>query len=228
MDMERCVMIKRAMLIRVGILFTAVFIMGNLAAAAEHDFSAERVKQTIHWQNHVKNNPMDPQGHFELAMIYALTGRVEKGLAELNKIDQAYAAKVMGHYEPLVKNEPWDADHKFKLAFGYYFADRKAAAKAMFQRILDENNSQHVWAMGYKALVLGYEDKYDEVIALCQRALDIDPGAAGIWFLRGEAFRKKGETLKGASDMLKALRLRAQDEHAWKKLEREARAFSGS
>ena len=206
-----------------------VMLAANATAFADNNtFSSTRIKQTITWQDYVQKNPSDPKGHFELAMIYALTGRVEKGLGELGKLDQAYAATVIASYEALVKSEPWEADHKFKLAFGYYFADRKADAKLMFQRILDENDSQHVWAMGYKALILGYEERLDEVIVLCQKALEIDPQAAGIWFLRGEAYRKQGELFRGASDMLKALRLRAQDEHTWKKLEREGRAFSNS
>ncbi len=189
--------------------------------AAEYD--AERVKQTIHWQAQVQKNPEDSRSHFELAMIYALTGRVEKGLAELGKLQPSYAPDIIKVYEPLVQSEPWDADHRFKLAFAYYFANRKEDAKKMFQRILDENNPDHVWALGYKALIIGYEGDNDTVIKLCQRALEIDKNAAGILYLRGEAYRKKGDLFKGATDILKALRLRALDEHDWKKWEREAR-----
>ena len=203
-------------------VFLSVMLAPVAQAGVDH-FPAERVQQTIQWQDHVKANPQDPRGHFELAMVYALTGRVEKGLDELKVLSPNYATQLIAVYQPLSEKEPDNPDHKFKLAFAYYFSNRPAEAKAMFQRILDENDPNYIWAMGYKALVFGNEGKNDEAIELCRRALDVDRDAAGIWFLLGEATRRKGDSMKGIGNMVKALRLRGQDEFKWKQLERDAR-----
>ena len=187
-------------------------------------FPPERVQETVKYQQQLQENPGDQRAHFELAMQYALTGRVEKGIEELKQLQPTYSVQILSIYVPLSEKEPENSDHKFKLAFAYYFANRKDESKLVFQKILDEDDPKHIWAMAYKALILGEEGNNEAVIELCNRALAVDREAAGVWFLRGEAERRKGDTFKAAADMLKALRLRATDEFKWKQLEREARS----
>ena len=160
---------------------------------------------------------VDANTLFELSMAYAYSGLIEKGWGMLKRIpeyDKDYAPKVLAKYEPLTLQEPKEWRHHFKLAFAYYFKGDKKEAVNCFQTVLklDPNN---IWAMGFIALIYGEKERYDEAIALCKKALAIEPNAAAIHFLLGEAYRKTGNTMGFLSEIMTVGRIKASEKFVY-------------
>jgi tetratricopeptide (TPR) repeat protein len=160
---------------------------------------------------------VDADTLFELAMSYAYSGLIEKGWGMLKRIPEYnsdYAPVVLAKYGPLVVKEPNEWRHHFKLAFGYYFKGDKKEAIRQFEAVL-KIDPKHVWAMGFIALIYGEQERYDDAIKLCRKALELEPNAAAIHFLLGEAYRKTGNTMGFLSEIMTVGRLKAAEKFVY-------------
>lgn len=154
---------------------------------------------------------------FELAMAYAYSGLIEKGWGMLKRIpdhNADYAPVVLAKYGALVESNPKEWRHHFKLAFGYYFKGNKKEAIRQFEEVVALEPKQ-VWAMGFIALIYGEQARYDEAIRLCRKALEMEPNAAAIHFLLGEAYRKTGNTMGFLSEIMTVGRLKAAEKFVY-------------
>lgn len=213
------------------------FLTGSVCFAQGFQLSKDLIDEIRVNQREVSANPNDATANFELAMTYAYTGFVERGLKYLKKVgelDPHYADVVVAKYSGFLQEEPDNWKYLFKLAFGYYFAEPKARDKALmcFSKILEKNPNQF-WVMGYMALLKGevilnekdklekekvsssliheqLEPSYQEVIALCKKALSIEPNAAGIHFLLGETYRNKGDYWGFIGEVFTAFKLQKE------------------
>jgi len=159
----------------------------------------------------VKVHPKDPQSHFELAMTYSYSNRIEDGLAELkkvNELDPKYAPKAMQYYSKRAKLYPNDWKVLFRYAFALYFNEKKKEAISEFQQVL-KLDPKNVFAYGYIAIIYGEMNDIDEAIDNCKKALAIDSNVAAIHLLLGTAYYKKGQAGLGFQETFEALRLRA-------------------
>jgi tetratricopeptide (TPR) repeat protein len=159
----------------------------------------------------VKVHPNAPQYHFDLAITYAYSNRIEDGLAELKKVremDETYAPKALVYYSQKVRLFPDDWKLRFRYAFALYFNDRKKEAIAEFRKIIKQD-PKNVFSYGYMATIYGEMDQVDEAIEYSQKALEIDPNVAAIHLLLGAAYYKKGRPGPGFQETFEALRLRA-------------------
>lgn len=203
-------MLKKSYLIIIGILCIILFCLGLAWATYVDQATISEIKQNIIW---TKKEPKNPDAFFELAMSYAFAGRVRKGwknLEKVDRLDKTYATKVIKKYSLLVQKDSYKWKNRFKLAFGYYFGKQKQSAINEFDKIL-KIKTKYVWALGYKALILGEIGQTEQTIILCKQALTLDPDAAAIHFLLSEAYKKKGQ--KGASikELMTTGKLEAQD-----------------
>lgn len=159
----------------------------------------------------VKVHPNDPQYHFDLAITYSYSNKIEDGLAELkkvNELDESYAPKALAYYSKKVRLFPDDWKARFRYAFTLYFNDNKKQAIDEFQTVIKQD-PKNVFAYGYIAIIYGETNKIDEAIEYCQKALAIDPNVAAIHLLLGTAYYKKGRPGPGFQETFEALRLRA-------------------
>lgn len=150
---------------------------------------------------------------FNLAMSYAYTGQIEKGWSMLSLIpdyDSNYAPKVINTYTPLIEKDPKNWKYHFKIAFGYYFKEDKKKSIESFKKVLviDPN---HIWAMGFIALLKGELDDVDSALEYCKRALKIEPNATAIHFLIAEAYRRKEDYFTSLKHVLTVGRLKAAE-----------------
>lgn len=157
----------------------------------------------------MKEHPTSDNVRFELAMSYAYAGFVERGWFTLKKVDREFARTVVKNYEPIVQKNPMDWKSRFKLAFGYFFIKRKNDSKRQFEIILKQQ-PDHLWAMGFLALVEGEMGNTDRAIELCHRALELEPNAAPIHFLLAEGYRRKGQMMDMLGSLMTTGRLKAE------------------
>ena len=197
------------------VTFLYLLILTTSLHSQPYQIPADLVAEIKTNQKNVSENPTSPEAYFDLSMSYAYTGMIERGLSALGKVkelDPHFDQIVVEKYEKLTKENPKNWKYWFKLAFGYYFSepkDRERSA-ACFQKIIDQN-PKHIWAMGYLALLKGdiileeksrlkeknqnldsLAPKYQDVIDLCKKAIEIEPNATGIHFLLGQAYFNRG------------------------------------
>lgn len=159
----------------------------------------------------VSVHPKDPEAHFELAMTYSYSNRIEDGLAELkkvNELDPKYAPKAMQYYAKRAKIYPNDWKVLFRYAFALYFNEKKKDAISEFQQVL-KLDPKNVFAYGYIAIIYGELNDVDSAIDSCKKAIEIDSNVAAIHLLLGAAYYKKGQAGLGFQETFEALRLRA-------------------
>lgn len=159
----------------------------------------------------VKVHPKDAQAHFELAITYSYSNKIEEGLAELkkvNELDPDYAPKAIKYYSKRVRLYPDDWKVRFRYAFALYFNDKKKQAIDEFEKILkqDPNN---IFSYGYIAIIYGEMNDVEKAIEYSKKALEIDSNVAAIHLLLGAAYYKKGQGAMGFQETFEALRLRA-------------------
>ncbi|MFH1429009.1 MAG: tetratricopeptide repeat protein [Candidatus Margulisiibacteriota bacterium] len=170
----------------------------------------------------LEKNPEDPWAHFNMAITYAYMGKVEEGLKELgevDRLDKEFAPKAIARFTGAVTKDPDDWKARFRLAFAYYFDKQKAPALIELQKVTQKEpiNGKNSWAYGYMAIIYGEEEKWDEAIDACKKALKIEPEAAAVHLAYAQALLKKGNTMQAASEAFIALRLHAEE----KKYERK-------
>lgn len=159
----------------------------------------------------VKVHPNNPQYHFELAITYAYSNRIEDGLNELKKvdeIDETFAPKALQIYSKKAKLFPNDWKVRFRYAFALYFNNKKKEAIKEFEDII-KLDPKNVFSYGYIATIYGEMNKVDEAIDYSKKAIEIDSNVAAIHLLLGAAYYKKGRPGPGFQETFEALRLRA-------------------
>ena len=159
----------------------------------------------------VKVHQNNPQYHFELAITYAYSNRIEDGLTELNKVDEldkSFAPKALKIYSKKLKLFPNDWKARFRYAFALYFNNKKMEAIKEFERIIKQD-PDNVFSYGYIATIYGEMNEVDEAIDYAKKALEVDSNVAAIHLLLGAAYYKKGQAGLGFQETFEALRLRS-------------------
>ena len=157
-----------------------------------------------------KKNPRSNDARFNYAMSCAYTGRIKEGWDTLKLIPEPYAEGVVKKNLELFKKNPENWRYPFKLAFGYYFINNKKDAITSFDDVL-KIDPENIWAMGFKALILGEKGEVDACIDLCKQAIAIEPNAPAIHFLLAEGYRRKKEYLLFMSEMMIMGRLQTEE-----------------
>ncbi len=171
-----------------------ILILLPLMAIGFPQLSEENIAIQQSLTNAINNDPKNPDLRFELAMEYAATGWVELGwdqLAQIPKLHPDYKHVVYEKYASIIDQSPTDWKAHFRLAFAHYFYDDRDQSIASFKQVL-QLNPDHVWSMGYIALIYGDLKDYDRCIEWSVRALSINNDALAIHFLLGKAYYETG------------------------------------
>jgi tetratricopeptide (TPR) repeat protein len=200
------------------VLIVAVMLQVGAIPKISQDILFEHAK----YKYMVEKNPQDPWAHFNLAVTYAYMGKLELGLEALGKVDKLdkqFAPKVIDRYERATKKSPDDWRLRFRLAFAYYFDDQKDKAIEELKKVAvtEPVTGKNAWAYGYIAYIYGEQKKWDEAIAACEKALEIEPEAGALHLAYAYGLMKKGDKLKATSEAITGWRLRAEE----KKYEQE-------
>jgi len=159
----------------------------------------------------VKVHPNDTQAHFELAITYSYSNKIEDGLKELkkvNNIDPNYAPKALKYYTKRVRMYPNNWKMRFRYAFTLYFNNRKKEAIAEFEKII-KLDPKNIFSYGYIATIYGEMNDANRAIEYSKKALAIDNNVAAIHLLLGAAYYKNNQAALGFQETFEALRLRA-------------------
>lgn len=160
-----------------------------------------------------KAEPANDKVAFDLAIKFASLGFIEEGWAVLKKVSPNYAVEVVKTYESLQKSTPNKWEYPFKLGFAYYFLDedKKDFTRSLtaFNRVL-EIKPDHVWTMGFIALLEGMSGRQKIAIKWCEKALAIEPNAMAIHALLALGYQKEGKLLKAVSHGLIVGRLKSE------------------
>jgi len=162
-------------------------------------------KATVH------QNPGDANAYFDLAITQAYSNDFIDGWNNLRKTvetDPDFKKKGLDMYIKKVNEDPSDWKLRFRLAFAYYFNDKKPETIHELKNvlILDPYN---VWAYGYIALIYGEMNEIDNAMEYTKKGLAIDSNVAALHLLLSEGYYKKGDSWKGFTERMEALRLRA-------------------
>jgi tetratricopeptide (TPR) repeat protein len=210
---EVCDKIKNAKMkkrILLLLLLAALFVTAKYLAYS-FELTKELKSEIEENQWLVKVHPNNPQYHFELAITYAYSNRIEDGLNELKKVDEidkTFAPKALQIYSKKARLFPNDWKVRFRYAFALYFNNKKKDAIKEFEKIIKQD-PKNVFSYGYIATIYGEMNKVDETIDYAKKALDIDSNVAAIHLLLGAAYYKKGRPGPGFQETFEALRLRA-------------------
>ena len=159
----------------------------------------------------VKVHPNNPQYHFELAITYAYSNKIEDGLKELKKVDEidkSFAPKALKIYSKKARLFPNDWKARFRYAFASYFNNKKKEAIKEFENII-KIDPKNVFTYGYIATIYGEMNDVGSAIEYSKKALEIDPNVAAIHLLLGAAYYKNGQAGMGFQETFEALRLRS-------------------
>ena len=162
-------------------------------------------------QLEVRLFPNNPHTHFDLAITYAYSNRIEEGYVELKKandLDKNYAPRVIKMYQDAVLDDPNDWKLHFRLAFGYYFGGRKKEAVSEFEKViqLDPNN---LFAYGFIGTIYADLNDFKKGTENVRKALKIDSNVAVLHFLMAQAYFHDGKKSEGIAESIETLRLKA-------------------
>jgi tetratricopeptide (TPR) repeat protein len=191
-------------------MFAVLIAAGGLSAYS-FELTKELKSEIEENQWLVKVHPNDPQYHFELAITYAYSNRIEDGLNELKKVDEiddTFAPKALQIYSKKARLFPDDWKVRFRYAFALYFNNKKSDAIKEFEKIIKQD-PKNVFSYGYIATIYGEMNNVDETIDYAKKAIEIDSNVAAIHLLLGAAYYKKGRPGPGFQETFEALRLRA-------------------
>ena len=99
-------------------------------------------------------NPNDPYAHFDMAITYSYSNKVQEGWDELKKVndlDDNFAPAALAKYQDLVKKNPNDWKLRFRLAFALYFDKKKQEAINQLYYIAGmepKDDPKRIWAYG--------------------------------------------------------------------------------
>jgi tetratricopeptide (TPR) repeat protein len=192
-------------------LLAVLFITSFAAISYCFDLTPELKQEIEDKQFLVKVHPNDPDAHFDLAITYAYSNKIEDGLKELSKVDELdakFPPKALKIYSKKIRLFPTDWKVRFRYAFTLYFNKKKVEAIREFEKIIkqDPNN---IFSYGYIATIYGEMEEIDKAIDYAKKALEIDSNVAALHLLLGAGYYKKGQTGQGLAETMEALRLRA-------------------
>ena len=162
----------------------------------------------------VAKNPKSADAHFDMAITYAYTNKIQEGLDELKTTaslvndKSAYARKLIERYFPMVKRDPSDWRSRFRLAFAYYFGGYQDYAIAEMQNIANLD-PRTPWPWGYMAIIYADQNKWNKAIESMKKAISIDSNVAAFHLGLGQGYYKINRPTAGFSETLEALRLKA-------------------
>lgn len=193
------------------VLLAGILVIFRAYLAFSFELSKDLKSETEEKQWLVKVHPKDPQYHFELAITYAYSNRIEDGLNELKKVDEidkTFAPKALQIYAKKARLFPNDWKIRFRYAFALYFNNKKKEAIKEFENII-KLDPKNVFSYGYIATIYGEMNDVDKAIEYSQKAIEIDSNVAAIHLLLGTAYYKKGRPGPGFQETFEALRLRS-------------------
>lgn len=206
---------------RVIPLFLALGLTVMAAPALAADTSKAELEVL---RKRVEANPSDPHAHFDMAMGFARTSRLEEGWTSLRKVaemDPGYADTVIATYGPMVEQNPQNIEAQFRLAFGHYFKglnfqdqgqadaakEAKGHAKKAFGRII-ETDPKYVWGYNYLAYLMAEEGDLPGAVETLKKAITVEPDNAVSHFLIGQAYFRQGNHKDAVLEIGTAMRLR--------------------
>jgi tetratricopeptide (TPR) repeat protein len=192
-------------------LIVFMLFMWTMIGHAFPQLSADDVAIQSQLTRQINATPNDAGLRFELAMAYASTGWIELGWEQLKLVPELhknYEQVVMKNATNDIEKNPNHWPSHFKLAFAHYVMKDRAAAMQSFKTVL-KIKPDHVWSMGFIALLLGEEKKYDDGIAWCKKALKINDNATAIHFLLGQAYYETGNYFGVLGETLSVGRLKS-------------------
>ncbi|MFA5097123.1 MAG: tetratricopeptide repeat protein [Candidatus Margulisiibacteriota bacterium] len=159
-------------------------------------------------------SPASPDAHFDLAITYAYTNKIQEGLDQLKKTADlagnktAYARKLIERYYPMVSKNPSDWRTRFRLAFAYYFGGYQDYALQEMRNIAAIQPGSP-WPWGYMAIIYAEQNKWNEAIDHMKKAISIDSNVAAFHLGLGQGYYKINRPAAGFAETMEALRLKA-------------------
>jgi len=200
---------KRALFFLLLLVFIFALLKANSALSFKLTQEQKSEIEEKEWL--VKVHPKDAQSHFELAITYSYSNKIEDGLNELKIVDQLdpeYAPKALKYYSKMARLYPNNWKIRFRYAFALYFNNKKKDAIKEFEKIIKQD-PKNIFSYGYIATIYGEMNQVDEAIDYSKKALEIDPNVAAIHLLLGAAYYKNNQAALGFQETFEALRLRA-------------------
>ena len=162
----------------------------------------------------VKGNPSSPDAHFDLAITYAYTNKVQEGLDELKKVStlvpdhKAYARTIITKYYSQVEQSPSNWRIRFRLAFAYYFGGYKDYAIDELQNVAN-TDPKNPWPYGYMSVIQAEQGKWNKAVGSMKKAIALDSNVAAFHLGLGQGYYKLNIPMKGFSETMEAVRLKA-------------------
>lgn len=143
-----------------------------------------------------KRKPDDPRLDLNRGQVYALQSRFDQAQDSLQKSIAKHPDNPLAHFE------------SGKLL--YLRGDLPGARKALLEAVrLDQNNPQYLQKLGAVSLAM---KEIDEAIGYLERAADLDPGSAEVYYSLGQAWQRKGQRAKAAEYGQKFQKLKQEAE----------------
>lgn len=168
------------------ILFTFYFSAFTLAATWEMVTPQilENLKKTV------KNQPLNANAHFNLAIAYAKTAYMEKSWAEFKKTHDLspnfYMQQVNYYHKKVVKNS-FDINARFCLTFGYYFTQRRKLAILEHEKILNIE-PKFIWSYNYLGYLLKEDGQLNKSMEILEKGIKLDSNNAMTHFFLGQTY----------------------------------------
>jgi tetratricopeptide (TPR) repeat protein len=152
------------------------------------------------FEEEVKQNPSDPNNHYNLANVYAAEGKHVEAIEEYKKVLAA---------------NPKDADSLTRMALALSKLNRvDEAFKALDQAAkLDPKNAAVQYELGN--LLLYKQGKADKAAAAYQRVVQLDPKNVDAYFNLGNAYNRLGQNDKQIDAFKKVVELNSRDADGW-------------
>jgi tetratricopeptide (TPR) repeat protein len=201
-------------IIAIGLLAIFVFAL-TPAGVNAWTITKELQDEVAEKEKALAANPSDPYAHFDLAITYSYSNKVQEGWDELKKVndlDDNFAPAALAKYQALVHKNPNDWKLRFRLVFALYFDEKKQEAINQLYYIAGmepKDDPKRIWAYGYMGLIYGEMDKVDEAIAYVKKGLAIDNNAAALHLLLASGYYKKGDSWGAFWEGVESLRLKS-------------------
>jgi tetratricopeptide (TPR) repeat protein len=212
---------KRGLLCLFIVLLVAAMALPLIAG---YELTPEIQQEYLTNKKLIQKNPKSALFYFNYAVTLAYMGKIEEGASALNKVtdlDPKFVKKNLASFIAAAKKTPDDYRVRFRLAFLYYFNndfDRSYRELELISKEADESYLR-AWALGYMAVIRGDRQKrWKEALELCNRALDYEPDAYGLYAALAIAQKENGNTMSAVGSLMKALSLRGDFEKYEKKL----------
>jgi tetratricopeptide (TPR) repeat protein len=156
-------------------------------------------------------NPYSPDAHFELAITYGYTNKIQEGMDELKKVhslDPDFAPVALDIYSKAAQKNPNDWRVLYRYAFALYFNNKKNEAIDTFKQVI-KLDPKNVFACGYIAIILGEQNKINEGVDWAQKGLAMDKDVAAMHLLLAAGYQRQGKNWEAFWEGVEALRLKS-------------------